>query len=121
MTAQREYAAELDDQFITDPPPAVDARGWAASAAELERLWEPLRFRFWDPADLVAAIRRAGPFTPGQDDAIAFWWSLLGALEELDPRLYAAASVNKSHSQPCSNPKRPCRSAPPQNSFPSSR
>jgi hypothetical protein len=96
MTAQREYAAELDDQFITDPPPAVDARGWPATADELESLWEPLRFRFWDPADLVAAIRRAGPFTPEQGDAIAFWWSLLGALEELGPRLYAAAFVNKS-------------------------
>lgn len=87
MAVGQYRAVGIERPPITGPPlevPAPDEPEW---------LWESLRYQFWQPTDLAGSIRHAGPFTPEQREAIAYWWSLLAAVEGLGPRAYAAAFV----------------------------
>jgi predicted transcriptional regulator len=91
MTTQQRQAVGTGPRItpVVDQQPA----GPLADAAEPAWLWESLRFRFWDPADLARSLRPPGGLEPEQQAAVAYWWSLLAAAERLGPRLYAAAFV----------------------------
>jgi hypothetical protein len=93
MTAQRQEAFGMDQPPTTSPPLQALPQGQPTSAAEPQWLWESVRYQFWRAADLDRSIRHVGPFTPEQGEAIAYWWSLLAAVEGLGPRAYAAAFV----------------------------
>lgn len=92
-------AAQPQEPFAKDRPPATSPpqHGPSAprlpSAAEPGWLWESVRYQFWGASDLERSIRHLGPLTPAQGQAVAYWWSLLAAIEGLGPRAYAAAFV----------------------------
>jgi hypothetical protein len=77
----------------TSPPLEALPQARPIAADDLRWLWESVRYQFWRAADLDRSIRHVGPFTPEQGEAIAYWWSLLAAVEGLGPRAYAAAFV----------------------------
>src|SRR6266516_6241776 len=93
MAAQRQEACGMDQPPTTSPPLQTPPQGQPTSAAEPGWLWESVRYQFWRAADLDRSIRHLGPFTTEQGEAIAYWWSLLAAVEGLGPRAYAAAFV----------------------------
>ena len=93
MAAQQQEAFGMDQPPTTSPPPQAPPQGRHTSAAEPGWLWESVRYQFWRAADLDRSIRHVGPFTPEQGEAIAYWWSLLAAVEGLGLRAYAAAFV----------------------------
>lgn len=94
MQVQQQPAVGTPRTATTSPPLEVLPPGWPAIPGEPEWLWQSLRYQFWHPADLARSIRHAGPFTVEQREAIAYWWSLLAAIEGLGPRAYAAAFVH---------------------------
>jgi hypothetical protein len=67
--------------------------GRPADKEEPAWLWESLRSRFWEPADLARGLRSAGGLESGQREVAAWWWSLLAAADQLGSRMYAAAFV----------------------------
>jgi hypothetical protein len=93
MAAQQQPLG-IDQPPTTSPPLEALPQGRRpTTAAEPQWLWESVRYQFWRAADLDRSIRHVGPFTPEQGEAIAYWWSLLAAVEGLGPRAYAAAFV----------------------------
>jgi hypothetical protein len=78
----------------TTGPPLEPYR--ANDLGEPAWLWDSVRQQFWQPADLARSIPGAAAFTPSQREAIAYWWSLLAAIEGLGPRAYAAAFLRAS-------------------------
>jgi hypothetical protein len=94
MAAQQHLAFGMDEPTpTTSPPPEALRRGRPTAVTEPPWLWESVRYQFWRAADLDYSIRHVGPFTPEQGEAIAYWWSLLAAVDGLGPRAYAAAFV----------------------------
>jgi hypothetical protein len=67
--------------------------GRPADKEEPAWLWESLRSRFWEPADLARGLRSAGGLESGQREVAAWWWPLLAAADQLGSRMYAAAFV----------------------------
>ncbi len=74
-------------------PPATSPPLEMLTPDEPQWLWESLRYQFWQPPDLARSMRRAGQLEPEQREAIAYWWSLVAAVEGLGPRAYATAFV----------------------------
>ncbi len=93
MAVQEQEVPKMDYPPTESPPLEPLRPERLAGPTEPRWLWDSVRYRFWDPTDLAGGIRRAGPFTVEQREAIASWWSLLAAVEGLGPRLYAAAFV----------------------------
>ena len=94
MQTRQRGTADIGPPPTTIPPLEVVAATGTTTPGEPEWLWESLRYRFWQPTDLARSIRRAGPFSVEQREAIAYWWSLPAAVERLGPRAYAAAFVH---------------------------
>src|SRR6266540_1107479 len=93
MAVQEQEVPKMDYPPTESPPLEPLRPERLAGPTEPRWLWDSVRYRFWDPTDLAGGIRRAGPFTVEQREAIASWWSLLAAVEGLGPRVYAAAFV----------------------------
>ncbi len=73
--------------------PDALAPGWPAAPGGFDWLWESVRQQFWRPTDLAWSILDTDAYTPAQREAIAYWWSLLAAIEGLGPPTLAAALV----------------------------
>jgi hypothetical protein len=84
----------MDRPPTTSPPLEALPPGPPTSPTEPRWLWESVRYQFWQPTELGRSIRHAGPFTPEQRESIAYWWSLLAAVEGLGPQAYALAFVH---------------------------
>ncbi|HZD74444.1 MAG TPA: hypothetical protein VE776_11265 [Actinomycetota bacterium] len=91
MITQQRRAVGSGQPLSPTAEPRPAAR--PATTEEPAWLWESLRSRFWDPADLARGLRHAGGLQPEQRARAAEWWSLLMAADQLGPRLYAAAFV----------------------------
>jgi hypothetical protein len=91
--ATRQHPAVGTRRQPAAPPLEALAPDWPAAPEEPRWLWESLRHQFWHPTDPARAIGRAGPFPDEQREAIAYWWSLLAAVEGMGPPAYAAAFV----------------------------